>query len=238
MLPAMGHEGQTAGLHGTTILAVRRFGRTALAGDGQVTLGSAVLKGGAVKIRRLQDGRVLAGFAGGVADALTLYDRFEAKLREFNSLKRSAVELAKDWRSDRFLRRLEALLLCADAESLLLVSGTGEVIEPDPWPPADDLLRRGGVPPPPLEAVPDASEGGHGSPPLLGGAAGALAIAQPGYDTCLAVGSGSPYATAAARALLQSTGLSAREIALQAMGIAAGLCVYTNSHISVEEIGG
>lgn len=214
-------------MHGTTILAVRRFGRTALAGDGQVTLGAAVLKGGAVKIRRLQDGRVLAGFAGGVADALTLYDRFEAKLREFNSLKRSAVELAKDWRSDRFLRRLEALLLCADAESLLLVSGTGEVIEPDPWP---GPLETGDV----LLAEVAANL----TAPPGGGPAQALAIAQPGYDTCLAVGSGSPYATAAARALLQSTALSAREIALQAMGIAAGLCVYTNSRFSVEEIGG
>jgi ATP-dependent HslUV protease subunit HslV len=120
-----------AGFHGTTILCVRRGGITALGGDGQVTTGATVMKAGAVKIRRLQSGRVLAGFAGSVADALTLFDRFEAKLGEFNSLKRAAVELAKDWRSDRYLRRLEALLIAADAQNMLLLSGTGEVIEPD-----------------------------------------------------------------------------------------------------------
>lgn len=118
-------------LHGTTILAVRRNGLTALGGDGQVTNGATVLKTGAVKVRRLQQGRVLAGFAGSVADALTLFDRFEAKLAEHPSLKRAAVELAKDWRTDRYLRRLEAMMIAADENDLLLLSGTGEVIEPD-----------------------------------------------------------------------------------------------------------
>ena len=125
-------------LHGTTILAVRRGGLTALGGDGQVTNGSTVLKGSAVKIRRMKDGTVLAGFAGSVADALTLFDRFEARLTEFNNLRRAAVELAKDWRTDRYLRRLEAMLIVADRDSLLLLSGSGEVIEPD-----DDCLAVG-----------------------------------------------------------------------------------------------
>jgi ATP-dependent HslUV protease subunit HslV len=119
-------------IYGTTILAVRRGGITALAGDGQVTLGHTILKGGAVKLRRLQEGQVVAGFAGSVADALTLFDRFEAKLKEFNTLKRAAVELARDWRGDRYLRRLEAVLIAADDTAMLLISGTGEVIEPDP----------------------------------------------------------------------------------------------------------
>jgi ATP-dependent HslUV protease subunit HslV len=118
-------------IHGTTILAVRRGGVTAVGGDGQVTNQDTVLKGTAVKIRRMQEGRVLAGFAGAVADALALFDRFESKLGEFANLRRAAVELAKDWRTDRFLRRLEAMLLVADQETLLLISGTGEVIEPD-----------------------------------------------------------------------------------------------------------
>ncbi|MBN2081586.1 ATP-dependent protease subunit HslV [bacterium] len=118
-------------IHGTTILAVRRDGVTALGGDGQVTNQATVLKGTAVKIRRLKDGRVLAGFAGAVADALALFDRFEGKLGEFANLKRAAVELAKDWRTDRYLRRLEAMLIAADPTALLLISGTGEVIEPD-----------------------------------------------------------------------------------------------------------
>ncbi|MCC7477303.1 ATP-dependent protease subunit HslV [bacterium] len=126
-------------MHGTTILAVRRGGITALGGDGQVTVGNSVMKAKAVKIRRLQGGNVLAGFAGSVADALTLFDRFEAKLREHPSLRRAAVELAKDWRSDRYLRHLQAMLIAADADSLLLVSGTGEVLEPDAvLPPALD----------------------------------------------------------------------------------------------------
>lgn len=183
-------------LRATTILAVRRGGVTALGGDGQVTLGSTVLKGGAVKLRRLQEGRVLAGFAGGVADALSLFDRFEAKLGEFNSLKRAAVELARDWRSDRFLRRLEAVLIAADSASLLLISGTGEVIEPD---------TVGGV------------------------------KAQAG-DCCLAAGSGGNYALAAAQALLAHGDLGAKEIVDASLRIAAGLCVYTNDHITVEEV--
>jgi ATP-dependent HslUV protease, peptidase subunit HslV len=121
-------------LHGTTILAVRRGGLTALGGDGQVTNGSTVMKSRAVKIRRLQHGGIVAGFAGSVADALTLFDRFEARLSEFSQLRRAAVELAKDWRSDRYLRRLEAMLICADRDTILLLSGSGEVIEPDPGP--------------------------------------------------------------------------------------------------------
>lgn len=124
-------------IHGTTVLAVKRGGLTALGGDGQVTNNVTVLKGTATKIRRLKDGQVLAGFAGAVADALTLFDRFEAKLGEYNSLRRAAVELAKDWRMDRYLRRLEAMLIVADTEDLLLISGTGEVIEPDHEPDAD-----------------------------------------------------------------------------------------------------
>ena len=135
--------GQAAGFpgitfHGTTIVAVRRNGLTALGGDGQVTTGATIMKKGAVKIRRLQQGGVIAGFAGSVADALTLFDRFEAKLTEFNQLRRSAVELAKDWRSDRYLRRLEALLVCADKDAMLLLSGSGEVIEPDAGPKEGD----------------------------------------------------------------------------------------------------
>ena len=125
-------------LRGTTILAVRRNGLTALGGDGQVSNGDTILKGSAVKIRRMNEGRVLAGFAGSVADALTLFDRFEARLTEFNNLRRAAVELAKDWRTDRYLRRLEAMLIVADQDNLLLLSGSGEVIEPD-----DDCLAVG-----------------------------------------------------------------------------------------------
>jgi ATP-dependent HslUV protease, peptidase subunit HslV len=175
-------------IYGTTILAVRRGGKTALGGDGQVTQNQTVLKGTAVKIRHLQDGRVLAGFAGAVADALALFDRFEAKLKEFNNLRRAAVELAKDWRTDRYLRRLEAMLIVADAGALLLVSGTGEVIEPD--------------------------------------------------DACLAVGSGGNFALASARALLRHTELSAREVVSASLTIASELCVYTNNHLTIEEVEG
>jgi ATP-dependent HslUV protease subunit HslV len=179
---------QTYDIRGTTILAVKRGGTTVLGGDGQVSHDSTILKGGAVKIRRLQDGRVLAGFAGSVADALSLFDRFEGKLNEHPSMKRAAVELAKDWRTDRYLRRLEAMLVCSDGESLLLLSGNGEVIEPD--------------------------------------------------DDCIAVGSGGNFALAAARALLKHTDLGAREITEAALNIAADLCVYTNHHITLEEVGG
>lgn len=180
-------------IHGTTILAVRRGGVTALGGDGQVTNQATVLKGTAVKIRRLKDGSVLAGFAGAVADALALFDRFEGKLGEFASLKRAAVELAKEWRTDRYLRRLEAMLIAADTTALLLITGTGEVIEPDKGE-SDGL--------------------------------------------CLAVGSGGNYALAAAQALLKHTDLSAAEIVREALSIAADLCIYTNSSITIEEVGG
>jgi ATP-dependent HslUV protease subunit HslV len=174
-------------LHSTTILAVRHRGGVALAGDGQVTLGNHVVKSDAHKIRRLHGGRVLAGFAGASADAFALLERFEAKLKDFQgNVPRAATELAKDWRMDRMLRRLEAMLIAADAEHLLVVSGTGEVIQ------------------------------------TTDGVAG--------------VGSGSPYAVAAARALLAHSDLSAAQIVRAAMEIAADLCIYTNRNIDVEEL--
>ncbi len=176
-------------MHGTTILAVRRDGRAAVAGDGQVTLerSSMILKQQARKVRRIYGGRVVVGFAGSVADALTLSDRFEARLEQFHgNLQRAAVELAREWRTDRALRRLEAMLLAVDAEKLLLVSGSGDVIEPD--------------------------------------------------EPMAAIGSGAGYALAAARALLRHSTLSAREIAEEAMRITAGICIYTNERITVEEI--
>lgn len=173
---------------GTTIVAVRKGGKTALAGDGQVSLASrTIVKRRAVKIRRLFKDRVLAGFAGGVADAFALFERFEGKLEETHgNLPRAAVQLAKDWRTDKVLRRLEALLVVADTESLLLISGSGEVIEPD--------------------------------------------------DGIMAVGSGGPYALAAARALAGCGDLSAAEIARRALEIAAEICVFTNDCITLEEI--
>ena len=171
----------------TTVLAVRRDGKTAIAADGQVTLGDTVVKQGAKKLRRLADGKVVAGFAGTTADAQALFTKFEAKLQEFRgNLERAAVELAKDWRMDRALRRLDALLVVADREHVLLLSGNGDLIEPD--------------------------------------------------DGLLAIGSGGPYALAAARALVSQTSLSAAEIAQEAMQIAAGICVYTNDHILLEEL--
>jgi len=175
-------------LRATTVLAVRKDNRVAVAGDGQVTVGdSVILKHGARKVRRLYQEKVLAGFAGALADAVTLFDKFEGKLEEYRgSLQRAAVELAKEWRTDRMLRRLEALLLVADREHLLVISGSGEVIEPD-----------------------------HG---------------------IAAIGSGSGYALAAARALSEATDLDAREIAVKAMEIAADICVYTNHQIIVEEL--
>jgi ATP-dependent HslUV protease subunit HslV len=174
-------------IRGTTVIAVRKPDSVALAGDGQVTLGDTVLKAGARKIQRLRGGRVLAGFAGSTADAFALAERFEAKLESYGgALRRSAVELAKDWRTDRSLRRLEALLVVADASETLVISGTGDVIEPD--------------------------------------------------DGIAAIGSGGPYALAAARALQRVPGLSAREIAEQALRIAAEICLYTNDHITVEEL--
>jgi ATP-dependent HslUV protease, peptidase subunit HslV len=174
-----------SGWHATTILGVLRDGEVAIAGDGQVTFGDVVVKHGARKIRTLADGAVLAGFAGAVADALTLFDKFEAHLREADGdLRRAAVELAREWRTDRYLRRLEAQLIVADREQLFVLSGEGDVIAPD--------------------------------------------------DGIVAIGSGGPYATAAARALLQHTSMTAREIAEAAMHVTAGLCIYTNDRIIVE----
>jgi ATP-dependent HslUV protease subunit HslV len=171
-------------VHATTIVAVRHRGCVAMAGDGQVTTGDMVLKHGARKIHRLYQGRVLAGFAGAVADALALFDRFEGYLDRYGgALSRAAIELTKEWRSDRFLRRLEAALLVADVEHLLLLSGDGHVIEPD--------------------------------------------------SPVLAIGSGSGYALAAARALLAHSDLSAEHIARRALEIAAELCIYTNNQIVV-----
>ena len=171
--------------HATTILAVRKDGRVALGGDGQVTTGDIVAKSRALKVRKLREGRVLAGFAGSVADAFTLFERFEGKLKDFNkNLARAAVELAKDWRSDRYLRRLEALLAVADQEHLYMLSGTGDVIEPD--------------------------------------------------DGLIGIGSGGPYALAAARALVAHTELDARAIVTEAMKVAASICIYTNDQIAVE----
>jgi ATP-dependent HslUV protease subunit HslV len=172
--------------HGTTILAVRRDGAVAMGGDGQVTLGSTVMKGNARKVRRLYNGKVLAGFAGGTADAFTLFERFEGKLEKFGNLTRAAIELAKDWRTDRFLRRLEALLCVADSTSSFIISGNGDVIEPE--------------------------------------------------HQLMAVGSGGPYALAAARALLEHTQLDARTIVDKALNIAADICIYTNRNIVIEEL--
>ena len=174
-------------MHGTTILAVRRDGRAAMAGDGQVTLGQTVVKHGARKIRRLHHGDVLAGFAGSTADAMSLFTKFEAKLEEHRgNLERSAVELAKDWRTDRVLRRLEAFLVVADRTHAFLLSGAGDIITPD--------------------------------------------------DGLMAVGSGGPYALAAARALLAHSTLDAGALALEALKIAAGICIYTNDSIVVETL--
>jgi ATP-dependent HslUV protease subunit HslV len=173
--------------HGTTILSVRRQGRVAIGGDGQVSLGQTVMKGNARKVRRLYKERVLAGFAGATADAFTLFERFEAKLEKHQgNLTRSAVELAKDWRTDRMLRRLEALLCVADATASLIVSGTGDVIEPE--------------------------------------------------HNLMAIGSGGTFAQAAARALLENTELSAREIVERSLHIAADICVYTNHNLAIEEL--
>ncbi len=173
---------------GTTIVAVKKDGKTAMAGDGQVSLASqTIVKQNAVKIRRLFKDRVLAGFAGGVADAFALFERFEGKLEETHgNLPRAAVQLAKDWRTDKVLRRLEALLVVADAQTLLLISGSGDVIEPD--------------------------------------------------DGIMAIGSGGPYALAAARALARYGDLSAGEIARKALEIASEICVFTNNCITLEEI--
>ena len=172
--------------HGTTILCVRRDGRVAMGGDGQVTLGNTVMKGNARKVRRLHEGKVIAGFAGGTADAFTLFERFEAKLQQFGNLTRAAIELAKDWRTDRSLRRLEALLCVADASHSFIISGNGDVIEPE-----HDLM---------------------------------------------AIGSGGPFAQAAARALLENSDLSAEQIVRKSLEIAGKICIYTNQHITIETL--
>ncbi len=175
-------------IRSTTILSVRRGGDVVVAGDGQVSLGNTVMKGGARKVRRMGDGKVIGGFAGSAADGIALFERLEAKLSaQAGNLRRAAVEMAKDWRTDRVLRRLEAMLIVADVNATYLLSGTGDLIEPD--------------------------------------------------DGIAAIGSGGPYALAAARALLGNTEMSARTIAEKAMGIAADICIYTNSNLTVEELG-
>ncbi len=174
-------------IRSTTILCVRRGSSVAMGGDGQVSMGSTIMKHGARKVRRLYNDNVLAGFAGSSADALALFEKFESKLGEFRgNLKRAAVELAKDWRMDKVLRRLEALLIVADKEVSLVISGTGDVVEPD--------------------------------------------------DGVCGIGSGGPFAVAAARALLKFTELDAKSIVKEAMEIASGICVYTNNNIIIEEL--
>ncbi len=173
--------------HATTIVGVKRDGKVALAGDGQVTIGDVVLKHNARKLRKLYDGTVVAGFAGAVADALTLFAKFEQKLQAWDgNLRKAAVELTKEWRSDRYLRRLEAQLIVEDADSLLLLSGDGDVIEPD--------------------------------------------------DGVLAIGSGAPFATSAAKALVRHTELGADEIVRASMSVTAEICIFTNDRISVEVV--
>jgi ATP-dependent HslUV protease subunit HslV len=174
-------------IHSTTVLALRHRGTVVMAGDGQVTMGQSVMKHSARKVRRLHGGRVLAGFAGASADAFTLFEKFESKLEQHNAnLTRAAVELAKDWRTDRVLRRLEALLLAANREAMLVISGSGDIIEPD--------------------------------------------------EPVTAIGSGGPYALAAARALLAHSELAPRAIAEESMKIAASICIYTNEQIVIEEL--
>jgi len=174
-------------IRSTTILSVRRNGHVAVAGDGQVTFDKIVMKSGARKVRRLYNDKIIAGFAGSTADAFTLFSRFEAKLEQYHGqLQRSAVELGKEWRTDKFLRHLEALLIVADENTSLILSGSGDVIEPD--------------------------------------------------DGVVAIGSGGPYAIAAARSLLRHTELSAKEIVLEAMKIASEICIYTNFDLIIEEL--
>ncbi len=174
-------------IHATTVLCVRRDNQVAIAGDGQVTVGNTVMKHGAAKVRRLYHDKVLAGFAGSAADAFALFARFEAKLEEYRgNMERAVVELAKDWRMDKYLRQLQAFLIVANAERAYLISGTGDLISPD--------------------------------------------------DGILAIGSGGPYALAAARALMSHTALGAVQIAEEALRIAASICIYTNDHITVESL--
>lgn len=181
------HETRGNSTRGTTVLAVRRDGKTAMAADGQVTLGDTVVKSGALKLRRLADKQVLAGFAGTTADAQALFARFDGKLEEHRgNFERAAVELAKDWRTDRMLRRLDALLVVANHRHVFLLSGNGDLIEPD--------------------------------------------------DGIIAIGSGGPFALAAARALVAHTTMPAGEVAAEAMRIVAGICIYTNDQITLEEL--
>ena len=173
--------------YGTTILSVRKNGQVVVAGDGQVTFGNTVIKGRANKVRRLSSGSVIAGFAGATADAFTLFERLEAKLEQHpQQLTRACVELAKDWRTDRYLRRLEAMMAVADADHSLILSGNGDVLEPE--------------------------------------------------DGLIGIGSGGPFALSAARALITETGVSAEQIALRSMKIAADMCIYTNENITIEKI--
>ena len=174
-------------IRATTVLCVRRDGSVAMAGDGQVTVGNTVMKHGAAKVRRLYHDKILAGFAGSAADAFALFSRFEAKLEEFRgNMERSVVELAKDWRLDKYLRQLQAFLIVANNEKAYLISGTGDLIQPD--------------------------------------------------DGILAIGSGGPYALAAARALMTHTTMTATEIAREALRVAASICIYTNDNITVETL--
>jgi ATP-dependent HslUV protease subunit HslV len=174
-------------IHATTVICVRRDGAVAMAGDGQVTVGTTVMKHGAAKVRRLYHDKILAGFAGSAADAFALFSRFEAKLEEYRgNMERSVVELAKDWRLDKYLRQLQAFLIVANSEKAYLISGTGDLIQPD--------------------------------------------------DGILAIGSGGPYALAAARALVSHTQLSARDVAVEALRIASTICIYTNDNITVESL--
>ncbi len=174
-------------IHATTVICVRRDGQVAMAGDGQVTIGNMVMKHGASKVRRLYNDKILAGFAGSAADAFALFSRFEGKLEEYRgNMERSVVELAKDWRLDKYLRQLQAFLIVANEEKAYLLSGTGDLIQPD--------------------------------------------------DGILAIGSGGSFALAAARALMNHTKMTASEIAIEAMRIASGICIYTNDHITVETL--
>ncbi|QQS46908.1 MAG: ATP-dependent protease subunit HslV [Acidobacteriota bacterium] len=174
-------------IRSTTILSVRRDGKVVIAGDGQVTMGDTIMKSGARKVRRLYNDKVLAGFAGATADAFALFQRFESKLEQFHGqLNRAAVELAKDWRTDKMMRNLEALLVVADTQATLVISGTGDVIEPD--------------------------------------------------DGIVAIGSGGPYALAAARALVRNSDLPARRIAEESMKVAGEICIYSNLNLIIEEI--
>jgi len=183
----MEKENSNKSMHGTTILAVRKGNNIVIAGDGQVTLGNTIMKSNAKKVRRLADNKVIAGFAGATADAFTLFERLEAKLEQYpDQLSRACVELAKDWRTDKYLRRLEAMMAVADKKVSLIVSGTGDVVEPE--------------------------------------------------DSLIGIGSGGAFALAAARALVDQEKLSAEDIAKKAMGIAADICIYTNSNLTIEKL--